>query len=181
VATSALAGGCALSAQLTPAQPSGLSQQLVLRSLERAFAQLSFERFRGRQVGLEVFTQVATQPFVKAFVAARLEERGVRITKESPELTLHVFISALGTDRGETFIGIPALQTPILGVPFPEIALFKWTRNRGLTEASIYAFDGKTGAFADKLRAEVGRAKSDDFTVLIFIGFTLADVDKRVE
>jgi hypothetical protein len=173
-----LVGGCALASELKPAEPTALTQQLVMRSLERAMSRLDAERFRGRRATLEVFAQAGNQPLVKAFVGAWLKEHGVRTVKESADLALEVFVSALGSDRGETLIGIPALQVPVVGVPFPEIALFKWVRNRGLAEVSLYAFDGRTGAFVDKERAEEGRAKRDDFTVLLVIGFTVTDVHR---
>jgi len=177
----ALAGGCALATELKPTEPTAVTQQLVARSLERAVAQLDVERFQGRRAALEVFAQVGNQALTGAFVAAWLEEHGVRITKESPDLTLRVFVSALGTDRGQTLIGIPAFQVPVVGVPFPELALFKWVRNRGLAEVRLYAFDAQTGAFVDKDRRREGRAKQDDFTVLLVIDFTVTDVDQRPE
>lgn len=176
-----LAGGCALATDLKPTEPTAVTQQLVVRALERAVALLDIERFRGRRATLDVFAHAGNQTLTKALVAAWLEEHGVRITKESPDLILQVFVSALGTDRGQTLIGIPAFQAPVVGVPFPEIALFKWVRNRGLADVSLYAFDAQTGAFVDKDRPREGRAKQDDFTVLLVIDFTVTDVDKRPE
>ena len=80
-----------------------------------------------------------------------MKAHGVRMVPKDPELRLKVFATALGTDRGETLVGLPAFQAPILNVPFPEIALFKWVRNRGQTEC-VFAFDGKTDEFVDQLR-----------------------------
>lgn len=177
-----LAGGCALATALKPAEPTAVTQQLVMRSLERAVAQLAVERFKGRRAALDVYTQVASQSVLtRAFVAAWLEEHGVRVTAESPDLTLQVFVSALGTDQGQTLIGIPSFPVPVVGVPFPEIALFKWVRNRGLADISLYAFDARTGAFVGKDRPREGRSKQDDFTVLFVVNFTVNDLDKRPE
>jgi hypothetical protein len=176
-----LAGGCALATELKPTEPTAVTQQLVMRSLERAMAHLDVARFQGRRAALDVFAHAGNQTLMRAFVAAWLEEHGVRITKESPDLTLQVFVSALGTDRGHTLIGIPAFQAPVVGIPVPEIALFKWVRNRGLAEVTLYAFDARTGAFVDKDRPREGRAKHDDYTVLLVIDFTVTDVDKRPE
>ena len=65
-----------------------------------------------------------------------------------------------------------------MNVPFPEIALFKWSRNRGQTELRVFAFDGKTDDFVDQLPLGIGHSKSDDFTILLFIGFSSSDLDK---
>src|SRR5262245_15422015 len=135
--------GCAYSSQLAPTQPSAVTQQLVIRSLERALAQLDLTGLVGRRISLAIFTQTANQltmgppqagnqAFVKEYVTTWFQSRGVWVTSESADLTLKVAASVLGTDRGETFIGIPAFQVPILAIPFPEISLFKWIRNRGL-------------------------------------------------
>ena len=43
----------------------------------------------------------------------------------------------------------------------------------------IYEFDAKTDAVVGSQLPGVGRAKYDNFTVLLFIGFTVADTEKR--
>ena len=181
IAASRLTGGCAMAAQLKAVEPTALTQQLVMRSLERAVAQLDLDRVRGRRVALEVFAQAGNPALTRALVASWLVEHGVHVTTDAPDLTMHVLISALGSDLGETLIGIPAFQAPLVGMPVPEIALFKWVRNRGLSEMRLYTFDAKTGAFVDKGRAVEGRSKRDDFTVLLIVRFTVTDVDERVE
>src|SRR5439155_9795244 len=50
VALSYLIGGCAFSAQLPATQPSGITQQLLARSLDRALARLEVMRFAAQQV-----------------------------------------------------------------------------------------------------------------------------------
>jgi hypothetical protein len=175
-----LLGGCSVTSGLLPTQPTGVTQQLVIRSLERGLAGLDLSRFAGRGVDVDVLAQAGNEAFVKEFVVAWLKAHGVRTVSTDPALRLRVFATVLGTDRGETLIGLPAFQAPILNVPFPEIALFKWTRNRGQTELRVFAFDGKTEDFVDQLPPGIGRAKSDDFTVLLFIGFSVTDLDKPV-
>jgi hypothetical protein len=146
VALCVLTSGCApYSSQLVPTQPSAATQQLVVRSLERALTQLDLTGFIGHRVAVDLFTQTAnqtligtpqagSQAFVKEFVTAWLEAHGVWITPHPVELKLKIAASVLGTDRGETFFGIKAFQIPVLAIPFPEISLFKWVRNRGLAE-----------------------------------------------
>jgi hypothetical protein len=174
-----LLGGCAFSSQLTPTQPAGVTQQLVMRSLERALGSLDIARFADRPVAVDLYLQSGNEAFVKAFVTAWLEAHRVRVTTTGPELKLRVFVSVLGTDRNEKLIGIPAIQAPILNVPTPEIALFKRVRNRGQAEVSIYAFDGATDKFVERTPTGTGLAKQDDYTILILITFTVSDADKR--
>jgi len=190
--------GCSVTSGLGPTQPSGTTQQLLIRSLERALDHLDLPRLTGESVGVEVFILAGNsgvvspsfgyqgvvgqgfvnQAFVREFITIWLKAHGVRIVTEAPDLKLKVFASVLGTDRGETLVGLPSFQAPILNVPVPEIALFKWTRNRGQTELRVYALNAKTDDFVEQLPIGIGHSKADDFTVLLFIGFSSTDVDK---
>src|SRR5437773_2827096 len=174
-----LAGGCSLAGQLPPTKPEGVTQQLLIRSLERALGQLDLAKLQGPGVNVEAFVQTGNQDFIKAFVTTWLRAHGVRIVSESPEIKVKLFASVYGTDFDRTFIGIPAFQVPVVNVPFPEIALFKWERNRGQTELRIYEFEGKTDTPLAAQAPGVGRSKYDNVTVLIFFGFTLSDVEKH--
>lgn len=177
-----LLAGCSLASQLPPTQPAGVTQQLMTRSLERALAQLDLGKLRGPGVNVDVFVQfvpTGNQAFVKEFVIAWLQAHGVRTVSESPEIKVKLFASVYGTDSDNTLIGIPAFQAPVVNLPFPEIALFKWQRNRGQAELRIYEFEGKTDTLLGTQAPGIGRAKYDNFTVLLFIGFTVSDVEKR--
>ena len=107
-----LLGGCSITSGLLPTQPTGVTQQLVIRSLERGLAGLDLRRFAGRSVDVSVFPQAGNEAFVKEFVASWLKAHGVRTVWTDPELRLKVFATVLGTDRGETFIGVPSFQAP---------------------------------------------------------------------
>jgi hypothetical protein len=184
-----LLAGCSITTGLLPTQPTGVTQQLMMRALERGLADLDVPRLGARRVQIEVFAQAGQQGdqprpvndvFVREFVITWLRAHGVRAVTTDPELTLKVFAAVLGTDRGETLIGLPAFTAPVVNVGIPEIALFKWTRNRGQSEMRVFAFDARTGEFVDQLPPGVGRSKSDDFTVLLFIGFSVSDVEQRL-
>jgi len=174
------AAGCSYSRQVAVTSPPGVTQQLVYRALERAVAQLDMAPFVGRRVTLEVWMQAGEQAFVRQRLSAWLEERGIHVTSATADLTLKVFVSVLGTDRGETLIGVPAFQLPVFTVPIPEIALFKWVRNRGVAEVEAYAFDATSGAFVRKTEVAVAGAKHDDYTVLLVFSFTLSDTERRL-
>jgi hypothetical protein len=172
-------GACSLSPVPPPTQPSGVTQQLLMRSLERALSQLDIARLKSQTVTVEVFHHAGPEALIKEFVVTWLRAQGVRTVSESPDLKVKAFASVLGTDNDQTLLGIPAFQAPLVNVPVPEIAIFKWQRNRGVAELRLYEFDGKTDAIVHAPPIATGRAKLDKYTVLIFIGFTLSDVDKH--
>jgi len=166
---------------LTPQEPSATSQLLLVRSLDRAIAQLDLSPLGGRSVEVELVGQAANLGFTKEVVQERLRERGLHLSSEAPELKLIVLATVLGTDRGETLVGSPAMQAPIVSLPAPEIALFKWVRHRGMVELEVAALDFQSGALIAKLGPEVGRAKHDDYTILIAINFSVSDIDDPAE
>jgi hypothetical protein len=167
--------------QITLTERSAVEQELLVRSLERAVANLDTRPFEGRRVTLELHALTKDQAFARAFVRAQLEERGVAVVDEAgrADLELRAFATALGVDRGETLLGIPTMQMPVFAVPIPEIALFKWARHRGLSEVEIYAFERDNGRFLSRVPAGVGRSKFDAFTILILVNFTVSDLDER--
>jgi hypothetical protein len=179
----ALGYGCATPRQVTLTPRSGVEQELVVRSLERAIARLDVDRFAGRRVALELFALTADQAFAREFVTARLQRRGVDVIADASQvdLRLKVFATVLGIDRGETLIGVPALQAPIVSIPIPEIALFKWVRSRGLAEVQLYAYDPHTDRLVGDVAAALGRAKFDEFRILLVIGFAVSDLSERAE
>jgi hypothetical protein len=179
VAAIALAGCGATRVTLT--ERSAIEQLLLVRSLERAAVKLDTTLLLGRRVNLELFALTRDQGFAREYLVARLQERGVSFVADpaKADMRLKVFASALGVDRGETFLGIPAFSVPVLTVPVPEISLFKWVRNRGHTEAQVFLYDPRTDEFLTRVPDTVGRAKYDDFTLLIIFGYTLTDLDKH--
>jgi hypothetical protein len=99
-------------------------------------------------------------------------------TDPDADLTLQVFATALAVDTADTLLGVPSMQVPVLAVPIPEIALFKWERSRGHAELQLYTYD-RAGALITQLPDSLGEAKYDRFTILILISFAVSDLDER--
>jgi len=174
-----LAAGCTSPLTVAPSAPTAVAQALTLRALERAVKQLDVTPLAARKVLVDVKTQAGPEAFAKTFIETRLRERGVTIVNEKPELNVTVLVGVLGTNQGETFFGIPSFVVPLIGLPTPEIAFFKWQRNRGVVEVQIYAFEAEGSALASKTGVGVGRSKFDNVTLLLFISFTLDDLEER--
>jgi hypothetical protein len=172
------ASGCT-TVRVTPTERSSVEQRLLVRSLERAAARLDITPLVGRRLRLELFSLTKDQAFAREFLRARLEQRGLRVTSGADaDVTVQVFTGALAVDTAETLFGVPAMQAPVLAVPIPEIALFKWERSRGHAELQSYVYD-RDGQLLGQVPDVLGVAKYDRFTILIFISFVVTDLDKR--
>jgi hypothetical protein len=130
---------------------------------------------------IELFTLTKDQTFAREFLRARLEQRGLRVsTGADADLLLQVFTAALAVDSSDTLVGLPAMQAPVLAIPIPEIALFKWALSRGRAEVQSYVYDA-SGRLLGQVRDALGEAKYDRFTILIFISFAVTDIDKDID
>jgi hypothetical protein len=173
-----LLAGCATqSTDIYPSSPSATSQLLVFRALERAVAELDLARLKDRRVALEIISQLYDHRFAASYLETWFRTRGIKVGGDEPDLRLQIYLLTLGTDRGQTFLGIPAFQLPVLSIPVPEIALFKWVRSRGRADVRIYAFNPKTADFVEAIPETTGRSKFDDYTVLVVVGFSVTDVN----
>jgi hypothetical protein len=172
-----LAVGCAAN-RVTLTPRSGIEQRLLTRSLERAVAQLDLHSFTGKRVALDLYTLSGDQFFAKEYVASLLEARKLEVVPESDaDLRLKIFATVLGVDQGQTLFGVPAFVAPVVAFPIPEIALFKWIRNRGHTEIAIFAYDSRTTRLIQVTPSANGRAMFDEYTILLAISFTREDLE----
>jgi hypothetical protein len=177
IAVALLGTGCT-TVRVTATERSSIEQRLLVRALERAATRLDITPFAGRRVRIDLFALTKDQPFAREFLRARLERRGLRIAGgEHADMTLQVFAAALAVDTADTLFGLPAMQAPVLAIPIPEIALFKWERSQSHAEMQSYVYDGD-GRLLGQGRDALGNAKYDRFTILIFISFSVTDMNE---
>lgn len=159
---------------------SSIEQRLLARSLERAVARIDVDAFQGKRVFLDLAGLTPDQAYARTYVGAELRQRGVQIVGDptEAEVRIQVMAAGLGVDQGETLIGIPATVVPLLGVPIPEIALFKWVRHRGVTEVKFYAHDNRDGRPFEATPTAIGRSRYSQFTILAIVRFTSHDLDR---
>jgi hypothetical protein len=157
----------------TVTKRSSIEQRLLVRSLQVAVAGLDSRSLEGHRVVVDFFALTQDQAFAKALVMARLKVRGLDIVDNaaSADRHLEIFATGLGVDQGETLISTPATFVPFVLVPIPELALFKWTRHRGISELQSYTYDWDGHLLARSAAPGFGRTRYDQYTVLILVPF----------
>ena len=85
--------GCSMASSTAATAPAGVTQQLLIRSLERALAEIDRSKIGSHPVALEVAVQAGNEAFVKDFVTTWLKAHGVRMAGDSPEMKLKMFVS----------------------------------------------------------------------------------------
>jgi hypothetical protein len=172
--------GCAVSTQITNTARSSVEQKLLVRALERALNVLDASEFEGKTVAVEFHGLTPDKDFAREFFIAWLQKQRVRIPPNptQAQLRLKAFATVLAVDRGQSFIGSPALTVPVVGITIPEISLFKDVSHRGDVEIQISATDAESGEFVGESAAAAGKAKHDDYTLLIVFRFSHTDLDE---
>ncbi|HVO93326.1 MAG TPA: hypothetical protein VMT22_10820 [Terriglobales bacterium] len=174
-----LASGCTISTQITNTPRSSIEQRLLVRALERSFANLDAQPFKGKTVSVDFYGLTADKDFAKEYFTAWLQNQGVRIAASVNEAQFHlkVFAVALGVDQGQSFFGAPAFTVPLIGFVVPEIPLFKDIKHSGYAEIKIAATDAVSGQFINESASGTGKSAHDDYTVLVVIHFTRSDLE----
>jgi hypothetical protein len=164
----------------TATSRSTIEQRLLARSLERAMAQIDVTALQGRAVFVELLAMTPDQGYARAFVGAELRQRGVRIVDEmsAADARLVVLAPGLGVDQGVTLIGVPPMTVPVVGIPVPEVALFKQVRHHGFTEVKVYGYDTRDGRPFETVSTGIGQSKYHEFTLLLLIKWTQDDLDE---
>jgi hypothetical protein len=173
--------GCSYSLKMTYPDRSSLEQLLLVRSLERAAAQLNLAQFTGNRVFFEIHGLTGDKDFAKEFLENEFEKQGATLVSDKSEadLRMNIIMSALGLNSSETLFGTPAFVLPI-GITFPEIAIYKSIRNVGYTEIKIDSFDSKTNTFlTDKSPQGIGKSKYNNYRLLLIFSFTKTDIDEK--
>jgi hypothetical protein len=171
---------CSLSFKAAPPEPSATTQALLLRALERAVAKLDVAPLTARPVTVEVFTQAGPENFARAFIQARLRERGLDIAPDRSQLRLQIFVGVLGTHQGENFLGIPSFAVPLIGLPLPRsrssngCGTAAWSKSRSTRSTP------RAGP-SPRRPLSIGQSKQDDYTLLLLlvISFTISDLEER--
>ena len=178
-----VSSGCSVPAAVTTTKRSSIEQLLLVRALERSVARLDLEPFAGKTVTVDAYGLTEDREFAKAYLTVKLQEHKVRIAAEpaKADLRLKIFASALGVDRRERLVGIPAFQAPVVNAPFPEIALFKSIHSRGQAELQVYSIDNQTKEYIGKSKVTQGEANYDDYKVLLVIDFNVNDLDEAAD
>jgi|GEM_PF-4257450 hypothetical protein len=142
IAALTLIAGCALPREVSKTPRSATEQLLLTHAVQRALADVTVPLPEGATVAVEVSglqtdrAHVHMQKegdfgiidapswdlsFVRDAVAARLGERGYHIKKYAGEATylVRVMVLALGTNQGNTFFGLPPIQSVIIPFSLP--------------------------------------------------------------
>lgn len=160
-----LSTGCSAKRTLSQTPRTGIEQRLLAGSVERAAIQLEGPDFEDSHVYLEVtgFTQDAA--FAREAVASELQTRGAAIVSDptQAEYVVKVLVQTFGTDRTDRFLGIPQMSSFL--IPIPELTLFGWIRQTGVSRLHVTIADARTGRLIGRVEKLSGETVFNRVTI----------------
>jgi hypothetical protein len=156
-------------------QRTAVEQLLFGQAVERAVARMTLPLPDGAAVAIEV---VAPSPplllgVVRDSVAKRLGSQGLRVPKsdKDAEYLIRVVAQSLGNEQGLNLVGLPSMQSALLPIATPEIALFKEEHHQALVRLLLDVFEIGSGRHILSTRWHDGHAYFNQYVVLLVFSF----------
>ncbi|HJR76183.1 MAG TPA: hypothetical protein VJ805_04390 [Nitrospiraceae bacterium] len=117
-------------------------------------------------------------PVVQGKIEGRLGELGLplRTRREDARYLFRVVVEALGTEQGETFFGMPPVQSVLIPFALPQITLYEEQRQRAYARFTIDVYDARTGELIRSTAWYEGSAYYNQYTVFFFFSFKGSDL-----
>lgn len=115
---------------------------------------------------------------MRAFIEGRLAEWGYTPVeqREDADLWIRVLVWSLGTDQGQSFFGMPPIQSTIIPFSTPALTLYEAQRQIAYVRYRLQIYDTHTGKWRAPLQWYDGSAFFTQYTVLFFITFRDTDM-----
>ncbi|HJU05665.1 MAG TPA: hypothetical protein VJ692_10990 [Nitrospiraceae bacterium] len=115
---------------------------------------------------------------LKTLLEGRLAELGCAVvaSREQADLWIRVVVFALGTDQGQSFFGMPPVQSVLIPFALPALTLYEAQRQIGYVRYLMQVYDARTGKLVSTTPWYEGKAYYNQYTILFFINFRGTDL-----
>jgi len=115
---------------------------------------------------------------LRAFVEGRLGELGYTVVerREDADLWIRVIALALGTDQGQNFFGLPAIQSSVIPFATPALVLYEAQRQIASVRYLLHVYEARTGKWVKASGWYEGSAYYNQYTLFFFINFHGTDI-----
>ena len=133
----------------------GTEQLLISNAIDRVANKVDFSPMRGKKSFLDssAISQNIDRDYLAMTLRQQLAAAGAILaaSKEEADYIVEVRAGAIGTDRDDLLIGVPAMTLPAIpssqysATVIPEIPFIKQTRQRGVAKIALFAYNKTTG------------------------------------
>ena len=164
------------------------TEQLLLSdAVDRAVTSIDMRPLADHAVFLDTafMDDVSDAKYLASTLRHRLIASGCRLApdRESAEVIVEARSGALGTDRSELLIGIPATSVEFAGsgTTLPEMAAAKRTDQRAVAKVSLFAYESQSGRPLWQSGLQNADSSTRDRWVLGGGPFRSGDINERVQ
>jgi hypothetical protein len=162
-------------------QRTALEQLLFSQALNQSAQYLALPLPPGAPIVIEA---VAPSPpplvnMLRDTYSNRLGALGLRIRKDEKQAgyLIRVVAETLGTEQGLDLLGLPSLQSALLPIASPEIALYRNEYIKAMVRVSLEVYDIQTGQHILSTPFYEGTKYFNQYIIAIFLGFRLTDAE----
>jgi len=153
VAVSVLAAGCGTT-RMSDTARTGTEQLLLSSAVDRAIDNLDFRPMAGKDVFLETqyLEGITDKNYIISSLRQHMWAHGCILKEKRDDATyvVEARAGALGTNRQDVMLGIPAINLPAAGLlpgapaAIPEVPFAKSTDQKGIAKIAVFAYNQKT-------------------------------------
>jgi hypothetical protein len=160
---------------LTAALPEHASLLVEVTGLQTDRAHLNMTTDLGRGVLHDPSHDLL---LIRDVTATALGRMGYQISppKTDPAYLALVVVESFGTTQSLSFFGLPPIQSVVIPITLPELALYKLQRQNGYARLHVDFFDNQTGGYVGSTSTIIGRTYYNQYKILFFIGWVRTDL-----
>ena len=133
----------------------GTEQLLISNAIDQVVAKIDFSPMRSKKCFLDTtaIAQTTDRDYLATTIRQHLATAGAILAENesNADYIVEVRAGAVGTDRDDLLVGIPATTLPALpatsysATTIPEIPIIKRTKQRGVAKIALFAYNKTTG------------------------------------
>ncbi len=181
-----VASGCGTS-RWSDSKRTATEQLLVSDAVERAVMLIDMRPLSGQSVFLDtaILDEVNDGKYMTSALRHQLLASGCQLAPDKDHATVVVEAraGAIGTDRTDLLLGVPATSVSFMGngTSIPELAAYKRTDQRGVAKVNLFAYERATGRPIWQSGLARVNSKTRDRWVVGAGPFQDGDIHDRVE
>src|SRR5262245_32573740 len=125
----------------------GLEQLLISSAVDQALNRIDWSPIRGAPVFVETkYLDCVDKNYIILGVHQRLLANSCTLVEKAEDSAVPIELGsgAVGTERQESYLGIPEISMPSSQVAIPKLAIFQREKANGTAKLAILAYDTKS-------------------------------------
>ncbi len=176
-----LLSACSIAHKPTPSPRTAIEQLLLSEAVIRSLPQeleKSLSIPQGANVILDTSGISGDVDLVQQVLVGWLGQQGYQVQGDEEQAThrVNAVVESFGTELGDTFFGMPPVQSVLIPFALPELILYKAQYQTGYVKFYLDIFELPSGRFLQATPPFLAETYYNDYTVLFIFSFISTDL-----